>query len=140
VSRSNVSAPGSGRSATSEDGSCSTCPGLPLPAPGTPAPPRFLPDYDNVLLAHADRARILPAPAGTSAIGRPTVLVDGFVGATWELEREDGSARLVVRPFARLRRAERDAMIDEGRSLLSFLAPDAPRREVSITAPVARTG
>jgi hypothetical protein len=59
-------------------------PDAPWPDPGTPAPPRFLPEYDNVLLSHADRARIvperLPLPRGAT---RGFVLVDGFATATW---------------------------------------------------------
>jgi Winged helix DNA-binding domain len=65
-------------------------PGAPLPDPATPAPVRFLPEYDNVLLAHADRSRMLlglgpgqPWPSGRW-IG--TLLVDGFYRAYWKIE------------------------------------------------------
>jgi hypothetical protein len=59
-------------------------PGAPLPDPDTPAPIRLLPQYDNALLAHADRTRIIPAEHhSTGIVGEWTILVDGFVGATW---------------------------------------------------------
>jgi len=73
-------------------------PNAPLPDPDTPAPPRLLPEYDNVLLAHDDRSRITgdrswplqPFPRG-KWIG--TVLVDGFYRANWRLE--DGEVRIL---------------------------------------------
>jgi hypothetical protein len=59
-------------------------PDAPWPDPETPVGPRFLPEYDNVLLAHADRSRIIPGPISLPRGGtRGTVLVDGFVAGTW---------------------------------------------------------
>jgi hypothetical protein len=60
----------------------------PLPDDDTPAPPRFLPMWDNVLLAYADRSRLIP-PELRTVIARkngdllPTVLVDGVVAGVW---------------------------------------------------------
>jgi hypothetical protein len=68
-------------------------PGAPWPDPDTPAPPRFLPEYDNVLLAHADRSRVIRAPVALPPGGtRGTVLVDGFVAGTWRYA--DGEVEL----------------------------------------------
>jgi hypothetical protein len=98
-------------------------PGAPLPDPETPAPPRFLPEYDNVLLSHADRARIippgsprLPLPAGNGA-RTGTFLVDGFLRGTWRLE--DGDVR--VEPFRPLTKREAGALDDEAERLRAFL-------------------
>jgi uncharacterized protein YcaQ len=68
-------------------------PRAPLPHADTPAPVRFLPKWDNVLLAHADRSRILPHGMRKLVIGKngdvaQTVLVDGFVAATWWVEKK----------------------------------------------------
>jgi Winged helix DNA-binding domain len=102
-------------------------PGAPLPDPDTPAPPRFLPEYDNVLLSHADRTRIipprsprLPLPAGNGA-RTGTFLVDGFLRGTWRLE--DGELR--IEPFTPLTRREAGALDDEAERLRAFLATQA---------------
>jgi hypothetical protein len=97
-------------------------PGAPLPDPDTPAPPRFLPDYDNVLLAHADRSRVIADGRRSVGIGRPTVLVDGFVAATWKL---DGSC-LRIAPFEPL---DRTPVATEAGRLLEFLNVRNPRIE-----------
>ncbi len=79
-------------------------PDAPRPDPDIPAPVRFLYDYDNLLLSHADRSRVVTADFAAqdfSADGpQPSsVLVDGMVGATWTVGRERGAATLTVRPF-----------------------------------------
>jgi hypothetical protein len=86
-------------------------PGAPWPDPGTPAPPRFLPEYDNVLLSHADRSRIIRGPVSLPPGGtRGTLLVDGFVAGTWRFA--DGA----VEVFA-------DAEVDaEAAALATFLS------------------
>jgi DNA glycosylase AlkZ-like len=94
----------------------------PLPSADTPAPVRFLPKWDNVLLAWADRTRVLPEEHRRTVIGpngdvAQTFLVDGFVAGTWSLE--DG--RVVTEPFADLSRAERREVADEAERLEAFL-------------------
>jgi DNA glycosylase AlkZ-like len=101
-------------------------PSAPLPDPATPAPPRFLPEYDNISLSHADRARILggrgpglPFPRG-SWIG--TLLVDGFYRANWRFD--DGT--LTIDRFAPASddpRGTRAAIEAEGERLIGLLAP-----------------
>jgi hypothetical protein len=83
-------------------------PGAPLPDADAPAPVRFLPDYDNLLLAHADRSRILGDLRPADVIGRPTVLVDGFVAGFWKLERPATIAIQMIRRGAR-REVRREA-------------------------------
>jgi Winged helix DNA-binding domain len=110
-------------------------PGAPLPDAATPAPPRFLPEFDNVLVAHANRARIIEEKynAGVIAtLGRPTVLVGGFVRGYWKVVREDGAATLLVEPFEALSKRNAAAVRAEGRRLLAFHEPDAAARDVRL--------
>jgi hypothetical protein len=105
-------------------------PDAPLPDPDVPAPPRFLPEYDNALLSHRDRARVMDddlrrSLIGEAAVGLGAVLVDGFARATWKIERGRGSAHLRVRPLSRLSRSERADVAAEGRVLLTSTDPDA---------------
>jgi hypothetical protein len=110
-------------------------PGAPLPDPGTPVPARFLPEFDTVLVAHADRRRIIPeerqAYVGAN-LGRPFVLLDGLVSGWWRILRSPDGLRLVVQPFERLGARQRAALEAEGASLLDFAAAgEAPGREIA---------
>jgi hypothetical protein len=114
-------------------------PDAPRPDPGTPAPPRFLPEYDNLLLSHADRSRVIadgrPVPLfpGNGA-GFGTVLVDGFFRATWRITRHGDAARLVVEPFQRLSGGDTAAVTGEGARLLALAAADAETHDVQFTS------
>ncbi|KUJ70935.1 hypothetical protein ACZ90_01120 [Streptomyces albus subsp. albus] len=104
-------------------------PDAPRPDPDTPAPPRFLPQYDNVLLSHADRGRIV-SDAHRGRIWHvnqaySTFLVDGFVRGTWRIESGPDTATLLMEPFAPLSRADRAALETEARGVLSMAAPEA---------------
>jgi hypothetical protein len=95
----------------------------PLPDPGTPAPVRFLPKWDNVLLAWADRTRILPERYRKTVIRvngdvLQTFLVDGFVAGTWS----DDGGRVVVQPFEKLSRATAREVTEEAERLEAFIA------------------
>jgi hypothetical protein len=93
-------------------------PDAPRPDPDTPAPPRFLPAFDNAVLGYDDRSRIIDdAHRGLSVSGTRFVLVDGRVAATWEVKE----GMLDVLPLVRVSRAERSAVIAEGHRLLTFL-------------------
>ncbi|MEU9507995.1 winged helix DNA-binding domain-containing protein [Micromonospora sp. NPDC048170] len=109
-------------------------PDAPRPDPDTPAPVRLLAGFDNLLLAYADRTRIM-----TDEIRRrvcvgdlimPTVLVDGVVAGTWELDR--GAGLVTVVPFARLRPNDADAVTAEAHRVLRLAAPDTTPYEVRI--------
>lgn len=111
-------------------------PGAPRPAGDAPASVRFLPMWDNLLLSHADRSRVIdpahkPYLASKNGMPPPTFLVDGFVHGTWRIER-DGTERatLLLSPFGRTTAAARDALLEEGEALLRFLAPERSQRVV----------
>jgi hypothetical protein len=121
-------------------------PDAPRPDPDVPAPVRFLPDFDQVLLGHGDRSRIVPPevrPALASRNGMPpgTVLVDGLVAGTWTLTRSrtgDAAhgrrehARLEVAPLRRWTRGERAQATAEGEQVARFLADAADAWEVVV--------
>jgi hypothetical protein len=96
----------------------------PLPDPETPAPVRFLPEYDNVVLGHDDRSRIVAADTKLwTEVGWGLVLVDGFTAARWRAFLDEG--RLRIEPFRTLSRSERADIETEGHRLLAFLGDGA---------------
>jgi Winged helix DNA-binding domain len=100
-------------------------PDAPRPAADVLAAPRFLPAYDNLLLSHQDRTRVIPhdrpvpLPPGNGAnVG--TFLVDGSWQGTWQVR--DHVLRL--QPFTALRQEDRDELVAEANLLGSFLDPE----------------
>ncbi|WP_227356222.1 winged helix DNA-binding domain-containing protein [Haladaptatus salinisoli] len=100
-----------------------------LPDRDTDAPPRFLPEFDNVLLSHDDRSRIIPPEhyqrVMDESYARGAVLVDGFVAGFWNVRHQRGNNTLLIDPFEPLSEQNRAALIDEGTRLLTFAANDA---------------
>ena len=93
------------------------------PGPRYPAPVRFLPKWDNVLLAFADRTRVLPEQYRKTVIGTngdvaQTFLVDGFVAGRWRVE----NGRVALEPFVPLPRSVQREVADEAERLEAFLA------------------
>jgi hypothetical protein len=111
-------------------------PNAPRPPEDAPAPVRFLPEFDNLLLGHADRTRVVAdrdrKPVYLSALRiAPTILVDGFVEGTWKIVRSKSRATLVVEPFRALKRSAKDELGAEAEALAKFMEPDAAAHEVS---------
>jgi len=101
-----------------------------LPEPDVPAPPRFVPEYDNALLAYADRRRVVADAAHEWLQGGPggyvgSLLVDGFVSATWAARRAGSKVTLEIRRSLPIPREHLDAVLDEAGRLLTLVAPHA---------------
>ncbi len=110
-------------------------PDAPRPDPDTPAPVRLVAEFDNLLLSHADRARIISDPDRQRLYTRNgifpgTVLIDGFARGMWRVTRAGGAAVLAVEMFRPVGGRDRDAVTAEGRRLLEFAAPGTPDGEI----------
>jgi hypothetical protein len=95
----------------------------PRPDPDTPVPARFLPEYDNLLLSHAERSRVIADGHRELVFTRGALLVDGFVSGTWRLDRPGRGRKattLVVEPFGELSGRDRAEVAAEGERLLAF--------------------
>jgi hypothetical protein len=116
-----------------EDGTGRTLydvPKAPRPDPDTPAPVRFLPEFDNLLLAHAKRERVIgdayrPAVFTKNLRVKATYLVDGHVAGLWTAEKKRAVATLTLTPFEPVAKRVTTALEREGEALLRFLEPDA---------------
>jgi hypothetical protein len=110
-------------------------PDAPRPDPDTPAPVRFLPEYDNLFVSHADRTRVisetdLKTLRATERLVRGCVLVDGFFRGLWQIRRQRGVATLHIESYGPLSNRDRDAVAEEGEHLLTFAASDAKAQEI----------
>jgi hypothetical protein len=104
-------------------------PNMPIPDADTPAPVRFLPEFDNLLLSHSNRTRIV-ADAYRKEVYLPglrvaaTFTVDGFVRGAWKVERKKKDAALVITPFDAIPDADCAALSEEAERLIRFIEPD----------------
>jgi Winged helix DNA-binding domain len=110
-------------------------PAAPRPDPGTPAPVRLVAEFDNLVLSHADRTRIISAQDRPRLFTRNgifpgTVLVSGFVTGMWKIARSPAATTLTIEMFGPVAAADRDAITGEGERLLAFAAPDARTRGI----------
>jgi hypothetical protein len=115
-------------------------PDAPRPEIATPAPVRFLPEFDNILLSHADRSRIVGDDIRrrlftANGLIPGSVLVNGFVAAMWKMDRTGASARLTVTPFSTLSKRASASLVTEGQRLLTAAAPHAVSPEIVIATP-----
>lgn len=107
--------------------------------PETPAPVRFLPGFENALLSHADRTRII-ADDHRKALNMQkngvlgaSFLLDGFAAGTWRIATKRKVASLTISPFAPLASGDRNALAVEGERFLEFIAPASAQRALDIT-------
>jgi len=101
------------------------------PDPDTPASVRLLPEFDNLVVAYADRTRLMSddyrARVCVGSMIAATVLVDGTVRGSWKLNWGKGSATLTVELFERLSTVEQEEVEAEATRLLEYAAPDLDR-------------
>ena len=117
-------------------------PDAPRPSADADAPVRYLYDYDNLLLSHADRSRFFVERYARQVfpdnVQPRIVLIDGAADASWLIQRSkttSDAAVVIVRPFRRLTRQEKDALTAEGVELAQWLEPGARTHDVSIGPP-----
>ena len=97
-------------------------PDAPRPPEDVPAPVRFVPEFDNLVLAHRDRTRVISDEHRKSLTSknlrvRATVLMDGRVAAFWKLDKK----KVVVEPLVKIKKADRDEIEAEREGLQTFL-------------------
>jgi len=111
-------------------------PGAPRPAPDTPAPVCLAAEFDNLVLGHADRTRIISDESKErmftpNGIFPGAVLIDGFVAGMWRIDRARDAVALIVEMFrGRVSARDRDAITAEGLRMLAFAAPETPEHDV----------
>lgn len=123
-------------------------PEAPRPDPGTPAPPRFFPEYDNVFISHADRSRMAPEelrgrmstawlamerpPGAKPAISFSMFSIDGFLSGTWKVQKGEGGTTLLLQPMVRISDADSEAFLAEGRRLLELLTGESQGKNLDV--------
>jgi hypothetical protein len=112
-------------------------PDAPRPGEDAPAPARLLPEFDNLVLAHADRTRLLADEYRGALVTknlrvRASFLWDGMVAGTWEIERKRAAATLVMTPFQALPARALEALTAEAEALLRFSDEDATALAVRV--------
>jgi winged helix DNA-binding protein len=114
-------------------------PDAPRPDPQVPAPVRLVAEFDNLILSHADRSRVMDDEARAriftpNGLFPGTVLIDGFVRGTWRITRSASAVTLSIEPYGKISSSDRDQASAEAAHLLEFAAPDT-RQDIRFEAP-----
>lgn len=114
-------------------------PDAPRPGPDVPAPVRFVAPFDNVLLSHADRSRIISEPDRrrlftANGIILGAVLLDGMVCAQWKFARQGPRATVRIEPFRPIPKRAALRILAEGRRLVRAAAPHATDADVLLVS------
>ena len=118
-------------------------PDAPRPPGDVPAPVRFLPDFDNLLLSHADRTRVIADDHRGIVYQKgnlrllPSFMVDGVVAGMWRSERKRKDATLTITPFAPLIPDTKRELAAEGEPLIRFIEEDATTYSVVFAEPLS---
>lgn len=113
-------------------------PDAPRPDPDTPAPARYLPEFDNLLLSHTDRTRVMTDDHRKRLFGVKngvfpgTFLIDGFLRGSWRITRQRKTALLTITPWAKTTKKDLNALTTEGQRLLTFTAANADTHDIHI--------
>jgi hypothetical protein len=104
----------------------------------TPASVRFLPEYDNLLLSHQLRTRIISEEHRSKVFlpglrVRSTILIDGFVAGAWKVEKKKGIATILIELFDSRKPSELKSLTSEAERLVRFIEPDAKSFEVKFS-------
>ena len=115
-------------------------PDAPRPGAGVAAPPRLLPEFDNLVLAWDDRSRVIadehrPLVTTKNLRVKATFLVDGVVAGTWTMAVKRRAATLTLQPFATVPRGAAQELQAEAHRLAALIEPHAQDHEVAIAAP-----
>ncbi|MFD0589380.1 winged helix DNA-binding domain-containing protein [Paenibacillus sp. GCM10027627] len=113
-------------------------PAAPRPEADMPSEPRFLGEFDNMLLSYADRSRVMDESYRkrvftSNGIIRATFLIDGFVAGSWKIMRSRDRVVLQIEPFRELSKQDIDSLSKEGAHLLHFAAADTIASEIIFT-------
>jgi hypothetical protein len=114
-------------------------PDAPRPPEDAAAPRRFVPEFDNLVLSHEDRTRVIadahrPLIVTKNLQVNAVLLVDGFVAGKWTVARKKTTATVTVTPLGKIPKKAMGAIEAEGKALLQFLEPDANIREVRVAS------
>jgi hypothetical protein len=112
-------------------------PKAPRPAEDVAAPVRLVPDWDNLLLGHQDRRRVIADDHRARISTRnlqvtACFLVDGSVAGSWSIARKGKAATLVLEPFVKITKTDQIALKEEAARLLAFAEPQAATHDVGV--------
>ena len=107
----------------------------------TPVPVRFLAEFDNILLSHKNRTRIIADEYRSkvftvNGIIRATFLIDGYVQGLWRIEQKRKSSTLIIEPFKSLLQVDKDELAIEGAKLMDFAAADSEFKNIEFLNPI----